>query len=367
MSVLGFEYSKFRSVARYLISGSLYVVTGVVQIICMQALMYEGGGGGKHTDFFVAREYRLTSCANLRFRTECCSDRDTFLISIPNYLGNVLVFFAGEPILRLFRNASRDSKEETKPKSLMPKLSMKAIFHPERRKLFITAFNELIAFAVGLLGLSYAGSGLYQIVHSGSTVSTAILTTICLKKRLTIMQWMFVATITIGLVIAAEQPDVPKDSYATVINGVIFTLTSCLFYSLNYVVVEYFLSSSSGESTSFPPPTGPELSLYTHGTCLVVFCIYIGIHTVPNWTQLVTKSIEVHHGNSFRILGLYFGIFASSFLHAIAYYDVIASLGAVYIGIMGAVRSVSVFAASAMFFCELQVSILFTSGSLQSP
>mmetsp|Transcript_14618 Transcript_14618/g.21377 ORF Transcript_14618/g.21377 Transcript_14618/m.21377 type:complete len:145 (+) Transcript_14618:620-1054(+) len=113
MSVLGFEYSKFRSVARYLISGSLYVVTGVVQIICMQALMYEGGGGGKHTDFFVAREYRLTSCANLRFRTECCSDRDTFLISIPNYLGNVLVFFAGEPILRLFRNASVDNKEGT--------------------------------------------------------------------------------------------------------------------------------------------------------------------------------------------------------------------------------------------------------------
>mmetsp|Transcript_13950 Transcript_13950/g.56143 ORF Transcript_13950/g.56143 Transcript_13950/m.56143 type:complete len:99 (+) Transcript_13950:990-1286(+) len=69
---------------------------------------------------------------------------------------------------------------------------------------------------------------------------------------------MFVATITIGLVIAAEQPDVPSDSYATVINGVIFTLTSCLFYSLNYVVVEYFLSKSSGESTSLPPPTGKQ-------------------------------------------------------------------------------------------------------------
>mmetsp|Transcript_13949 Transcript_13949/g.56139 ORF Transcript_13949/g.56139 Transcript_13949/m.56139 type:complete len:236 (+) Transcript_13949:990-1697(+) len=168
---------------------------------------------------------------------------------------------------------------------------------------------------------------------------------------------MFVATITIGLVIAAEQPDVPSDSYATVINGVIFTLTSCLFYSLNYVVVEYFLSKSSGESTSLPPPTGPELSLYTHGTCLLVFCIYVSIHTVPHWTQLVTKTIETHHGSSYRILGLYFGIFASSFLHAIAYYDVIASLGAVYIGIMGAVRSVSVFAASAMFFCQFQVSI----------
>lgn len=41
----------------------------------------------------------------------CLTDRDTFLVALPNYAGNVMVFFVGEPLLNFLRNFASDSKE----------------------------------------------------------------------------------------------------------------------------------------------------------------------------------------------------------------------------------------------------------------
>lgn len=132
----------------------------------------------------------------------------------------------------------------------------------------------------------------------------------------------------------------PDAHAADVISGVAFVLVSCLFYSTNYVLAEHFLDHHGDcQNTDnddpeqppltpiLPPPNGLDLSMYTGGSCLVLFGIYILVHTIPNWNELVTSSIRRHHGNSKLILEQYMYITICSFLHSLSHYDVIATVG----------------------------------------
>lgn len=390
------------------VSSALFVLTGLVQTVCIQAVLYSGGG-----------------------------DRSTFLLALPNYIGIVFVNFFGARVFRLLDNlgvwASRGNELNrvhmhvyTRPPKHVPQLPfLKRLFHRDRRKLFVLAFNELGGFLTGLTGLSIAGSGLYQVVFSGATVFTALLSTVFLRKRLSIAQWMAVAVITFGLMITAEQVtrtpvvaaaaaaarvaggagaagDEANDAgAASLISGLAFVLVSCLFYSTNYVIAEHVLTAHSQPSSAtgpgpssathpsdidsvntqslsppptttgpgaapimtptLPPPSGLDLSLYTGGSCLMFFSVYVLAHTVPNWHQLVTSSIERHHGNTTLIVEYYVYLFVASFVHAVTHYDVLATIGAVPIGVLNALRAVSVFAASSWLFCSNQASQCFTS------
>lgn len=389
------------------VSSALFVLTGLVQTVCIQAVLYSGGG-----------------------------DRSTFLLALPNYIGIVFVSFFGARVFRLLDNlgvwASRGNELNrfhmhvyTRPPKHVPQLPfLKRLFHRDRRKLFVLAFNELGGFLTGLTGLSIAGSGLYQVVFSGATVFTALLTTVFLRKRLSVAQWMAVAVITFGLMITAEQvtrmpavaaaggagaagEEANDAGAASIISGLAFVLVSCLFYSTNYVIAEHVLTAhtqpspatgpgpssathpsdadpSSTQSLSppttiaatasasaattgvapmtptLPPPSGLDLSLYTGGSCLMFFSVYVLAHTVPNWHQLVTSSIERHHGNTTLIMEYYVYLFVASFVHAVTHYDVLATIGAVPIGVLNALRAVSVFAASSWLFCSHQASQCFS-------
>lgn len=345
-------------VLRVTLSAFVFVFTGLVQTVCIQSVLYSGGG-----------------------------DRSTFLLAIPNYLGIILVYFLGTRVFRALDrlavwsssgveanrvhhglyNTVADPKKDTQD----PQASLSffaRLFHRERRKLFVLAFNEMGGFLSGLTGLSIAGSGLYQVVFSGATVFTALLSTFFLRKRLSLGQWFFVAVITSGLMITAEQVThtSTEAGAASLVSGVSFVLVSCLFYSTNYVIVEHFLGKEHAdpadeEPTTLPPPTSLDLSLYTGGTCLFLFGIYVLTHTVPNWGALVTSSIEKHHGNTTLILEEYLYLTVASFFHAITHYDIVATVGAVPIGILNALRAVSVFGASSWLFCAHQASQCYSS------
>lgn len=337
---------------RVAFSSFIFVFTGLVQTVCIQAVLYSGGG-----------------------------DRSTFLLAVPNYIGILAVYFFGR---RVFRALDGLDEHLTQSESNRVHLTLyerksdvsigffQRLFHPERRKLFVLAFNELGGFLTGLTGLSMAGSGLYQVVFSGATVFTALLTTLFLRKRLSFLQWSFVATITLGLMITAEQVTHMRTEAgaASVVSGVSFVLVSCLFYSTNYVIAEHLLDheaqeddegpslSSSGPTLGnvLPPPSGLELSLYTGGTCLLLFGAYVVTHTLPHWDELVTASIARHHGDTTIIMEEYLYLTIASFFHAISHYDIVATVGAVPVGVLNAIRAVSVFAASAKLFCRRQAS-----------
>lgn len=331
---------------RIFLSAFIFVFTGLVQTICIQSVLYSGGG-----------------------------DRSTFLLAIPNYLGIVLVYFLGARVFKSLDSfgvwTSRSDRarvhtllyESRKPSPLS---FWQKLFHRERRKLFVLAFNELGGFLTGLTGLSIAGSGLYQVVFSGATVFTALLTTAFLRKRLSIPQWLFIAVITLGLMITAEQVThlTQEAGAASLFSGISFVLVSCLFYSTNYVIAEHFLDrehADQDENAVLPPPSGLELSLYTGGSCLFLFGVYVLAHTVPNWKALVTASIERHHGDRTIILEDYIYLTVASFFHAISHYDVVATAGAVPIGVLNAIRAVSVFGVSSLMFCRNQASQCYNS------
>lgn len=381
---------------RVLLSAFVFVASGLVQTICVQAVLYSGGG-----------------------------DRATFLVALPNYFGILLVYLVGARAFRFMdaigiwearRRSQPDATANRVHHSLYipPTVDKRSaasrvgpigflarLVHPERRKLFVLAFNELGGFLTGITGLSIAGSGLYQVVFSGGTVFTALLSVFFLRKRLSYLQWFFVAVISCGLMITAEQVthvgggDVHA---ASIVSGVAFVLVSCLFYSTNYVIAEHFLdggenaevpcsgsgsaavgdgggaadsgnleteqflrkSESAGEDRDalleLPPPSGLDLSLYTGVPCLILFGAYVMVHTIPNWNELVTRSIARHHGNTLLIAEQYFYLALAAFLHAISHYDIVATVGAVPVGVLNAVRAVSVFAVSSLLFCEHQAS-----------
>lgn len=341
---------------RILLSATVFILTGLVQTVCIQSVLYSGGG-----------------------------DRSTFLLAIPNYLGIVLVYFLGARVFRLLDSFGAWSAGRVDSNRVHSALYThhnnhlktdpvhhlgfcQTLFHKERRKLFVLAFNELGGFLTGLTGLSIAGSGLYQVVFSGATVFTALLSTFLLRKRLTIPQWLCVAVITTGLMITAEQVThaSTEAGAASLVSGISFVLVSCLFYSTNYVIAEHFLDPTRAdthqdEPTVLPPPSGLDLSLYTGGSCLLLFGVYVSMHTIPNWNLLVTSSIQRHHGNTTLILEEYLYLTIASFFHAISHYDVVATVGAVPIGVCNAIRAVSVFGVSSLLFCTHQASQCYNS------
>lgn len=334
---------------RICLSAFVFVFTGLVQTVCIQGVLYSGGG-----------------------------DRSTFLLAIPNYVGIVAVYFIGARCFKLLdqfgvwsgggNDANRVHLSLYDTKSQVSLSFFSRLFHRDRRRLFVLAFNEMGGFLSGLTGLSIAGSGLYQVVFSGATVFTALLTTFFLRKRLTFLQWLFVAVITAGLMITAEQVthSTTEAGAASLVSGVSFVLVSCLFYSTNYVIAEHFLDHTSAdvsdeETSVLPPPSSLDLSLYTGGTCLVLFGAYILTYTIPNWKELVTSSIEKHHGNKAIILKEYIYLMVASFFHAISHYDIVATVGAVPVGVLNAIRAVSVFGASSMLFCSHQASQCYNS------
>lgn len=334
---------------RIAISAFIFILTGLVQTVCIQSVLYSGGG-----------------------------DRSTFLLAIPNYLGIVLVHFLGARVFKMLdrfgvwvggnTDANRVHAATYEPRKDSNFGFWTTLFHKERRKLFVLAFNEMGGFLSGLTGLSIAGSGLYQVVFSGATVFTALLTTVFLKKRLSAAQWLFIGVITAGLMITAEQVAHANTEAgaASLVSGISFVLVSCLFYSTNYVIAEHFLAKDHAEGGEefggvLPPPSGLDLSLYTGGTCLILSGVYVLAYTVPKWKELVTASIERHHGDTTLILEEYFYLTVASFFHAITHYDVVATAGAVPIGVLNAIRAVSVFGISSWLFCTHQASQCYNS------
>lgn len=333
--------------ARVIVSSILFIVSGVMQTCAMQAILYSGGG-----------------------------DKSTYLIAVPNYFAIAAVYFVG---IKSFKALDRfgvwtsgvdNSRvhtplylaEHNKVASSLP--FFRKVFHSERRKLFVLALNETGGFLAGIAGLSIAGSGLYQVVFSGATVFTAMMSTAFLKKRLSYIQWMCLAMITFGLLITAEQVSHSSSEIgaASLITGMLFILLACLFYSTNYVIAEFLLDPHSNSildedhTLALPPPSGLDLCLYTGGSCFILFSIYVAFYTVPHWHELVTESIEKHHGRMRAIILQYVVLMCGAFLHAVTHYDTVATIGAVPVGVLNALRAVSVFGASSLMFCSQQAS-----------
>lgn len=221
----------------------------------------------------------------------------------------------------------------------------------------IIAAIEVTGNIFGVLGLIFAGSGLFQVVYSSVVLFTALMSKAILKRSPQPKQWIALFLITLGLAASAvggwwnkpvstQAPD-PKalEEARTTMIGMVFTLLCATLYASSYVMVEWVLNDATD------PPVERDIQAYAglYGLCII--SIYIMLHTVPNWSTLVTASIAAKHGSPLWVFITYAALSFSSFLHGVSYYKLVRSIGAVSTGVLQSLRAVSVFGISSLAFC----------------
>ena len=213
---------------------------------------------------------------------------------------------------------------------------------------------EVAGNITGVLGLIFAGSGVFQVVYSSVVLFTALLSRIFLGKSPQTKQWIALFLITLGLAVSAlggvsSKSTLPKDGAAdtsrTTMIGMLFTLISACFYSSSYVLVEYTLQDTKD------PPSERDLQAFAGLYGLFLVSCYMALYTVPNWQTLVVQNVAAKKGSMSNVFLAYFILALSCFLHSVSYYKLVRNVGAVSTGVLQSLRAVSVFGISSLVFC----------------
>ncbi|GMF65648.1 unnamed protein product [Phytophthora lilii] len=202
------------------------------------------------------------------------------------------------------------------------------------------------------VGLSMAGSGLYQVVYSSVICWSALMSRFILKKIVSKEEWFGIALVTFGLAFSALGESGSGRDNTIVLMGCFNTLVGAAFYGGNYVTGEYTLKLAER-------PHPKELCLKIGAACVAIIAVYQSIFVLPEWDALVTKPIAEANGNTTRIVSALVAYTLSQLAHGLTYFVMLGSSGAVTTGIMQSLRAVCVFVISSMLYCSQQESQCF--------
>lgn len=202
------------------------------------------------------------------------------------------------------------------------------------------------------VGLSMAGSGIYQVVYSSVVCWSALMSRVVLKKLVRRDEWIGIATVTFGLAFSAlGESNGGKNAYVILI-GSLNTFIGAGFYGTTYVAGEFTLNLPE-------KPTPRALCIKIGTTCVGIIAVYMTFYVLPNWNELVTEPIQDAKGSSSAILIGLVLYTISQLAHGFTYFMMLGSLGAVATGVMQSLRAVLVFAFSSIVFCSRQESQCF--------
>ncbi|KAF1328580.1 hypothetical protein FI667_g6744, partial [Globisporangium splendens] len=217
---------------------------------------------------------------------------------------------------------------------------------------FVSVVLDFAGCIFSNIGLSMAGSGLYQVVYSSVICWSALMSRFILKKQVSKEEWGGIALVTFGLAFSAlGGSSGGRDSYM-VLMGCFNTLLGAAFYGGNYVAGEYTLKLPER-------PEPKELCLKLGTACVAVIAVYQCFFVLPHWHELVTMPIAEANGSTSGILTALGGYTLSQLAHGITYFMMLGSSGAVTTGIMQSLRAVCVFAISSLLYCSKQESQCF--------
>lgn len=145
------------------------------------------------------------------------------------------------------------------------------------------------------VGLSMAGSGLYQVVYSSVICWSALMSRFILKKIVSKEEWFGIALVTFGLAFSALGESGSGRDNTVVLMGCFNTLVGAAFYGGNYVTGEYTLKLAER-------PHPKELCLKIGAACVAIIAVYQSIFVLPEWDALVTKPIAEANGNTTYIV-----------------------------------------------------------------
>jgi len=219
-------------------------------------------------------------------------------------------------------------------------------------KLCFLGVLEVIGNSFSVLGVSYAGSGLFQVIYSSVVVFTALWSKLFLKRRIPSQQWYGLGIVCLGMMLSTlgnqSEPTV-KDGIQNgdIVLGVFLTLCATLTFSWHYIFAESLL-------TARPALVSPIQLQRTAGICAAtLISIYELIYTVPRWSHLVSSQVHLRHGSWLQICSIYIMLLLSGFFHAVAFFRMLtAAGGSLGAGLLQALRAIGVFVLSALFFCD---------------
>ncbi|TYZ63216.1 hypothetical protein PybrP1_003213 [[Pythium] brassicae (nom. inval.)] len=218
--------------------------------------------------------------------------------------------------------------------------------------IFVSVVLDFAGCVFSTIGLSMAGSGLYQVVYSSVICWSALMSRCVLKKRVSKEEWMGIALVTFGLAFSALGGSRDGRNNYVVLMGCFNTLVGAAFYGGNYVAGEYTLKLPER-------PEPKELCLKLGVACVAVIAVYQSVFVLPEWHELVTKPIADANGSTSSILVALVGYTLSQLAHGLTYFMMLGSSGAVTTGIMQSLRAVCVFAISSLLYCSHQESQCF--------
>jgi drug/metabolite transporter (DMT)-like permease len=217
---------------------------------------------------------------------------------------------------------------------------------------------EVAGNVLGVLGLIFAGSGLFQVVYSSVVLFTALLSKIFLRRSPQTKQWIALFLIVFGLALSAlggaqgsssghkSTVEHERDQIRSTMIGVGLTMLCATLYASSYISVEWILQDAAD------PPSQRDLQAYAGLYGLSIIMVYTLLHTIPNWSVLVVANVESKNGSLTWVYACYILIALSGFFHSVSYYKLVASVGAVSTGVLQSLRAVSVFGISSIAFCS---------------
>ena len=160
---------------------ALFLLTGICITIGNQLIYYQGAGGGGFAMITV----------------------------FPIYIGMVLAFSLNFLFKRRFKREDSNDKIITTNLKNAPKIA------DYQLQICIVSIVDFGASWCGAVGLYYAGSGIFQVLESSVVIFTAVLSSFILKKSLSILQWLAVFLVSIGLSLSALSSGSHGDHDAT--------------------------------------------------------------------------------------------------------------------------------------------------------
>ena len=372
------------------LSVGLYFVTGVLTTILTQVLTNEGFNHSK-----------------------------TLMRSFANYLGNSFSFFLPScsakdaPVNDLDGNAKQFS-------------FVHFFFSMERKTGILIALLILTDFANSVmqaLGITVAGSGMFQVIYSCSLVWVALSSRFLLNKSLVKEQWLGVFLCVSGLIVSSFDLDFSEQNQTQIIiqdQGNVASIETMMDDTINVPDTEntrvrilmsikeevsrwLILSKDSATATSEGEgegegekggstttlagllisllasitaassylvaelvssqpdcPPPPALCSLVGSISLLIISIFCINFTIPLWDSLVTEPMA-ESGGSYTVVFWTLGAIAiSQLIHNTNYFKVTAHSGAVTTGLVTTLRGVSVFMISHFLYCDSNSSQCFT-------
>jgi len=216
--------------------------------------------------------------------------------------------------------------------------------------------TDLLGNIFCMIGLLYAGSGLYIVSYSSVILWTAIFSVVFMGTILSPGQWAAVFMVFGGLCVSAFNSSHSATGGSNVLFGISCTLLGTFFHAVAYVLGEKFVKVYKIE--------GRWLVTIVGAFGAAVLLLWQVIWVIPNWDRLIVEPMAARGSSAVTVLITFAILVGSGSLHSASYIALLNQTGAVATGLLQALRAVAVFIFSALLFCDHapEQCITFTKG-----